>query len=111
MRILREDQEIKNVKILIKQQHHHSTAQQQHQLSEASSASSSASTAATFTMEPIECHLKQIESNLYECEFEPKSIDRHFVEIYFDNQLINFGLYSLVLYIIFSKLLVRYISR
>lgn len=43
------------------------------------------------SIEQIACQLKQIESNLYEVQFVPKSIERHFVEIYFDNQLINLG--------------------
>lgn len=94
MKVLR-DEKIKNVKLIIKQQHQQQ--QQQQQVANVGSSNgggsseSSSVSSSSICMEAIECQLRQLESNLYQCEFVPKSIDRHFVEIYFDNQLINFG--------------------
>ena len=46
----------------------------------------------------IDSELIKTEQDYYEIKFVPTSIERHFVEIYFDDELINNGL------LLFSKL-------
>lgn len=47
----------------------------------------------------IECDLLEIEKNSYQVFFTLKSIERHFVEIYFDNHLINFGTFYIIYFV------------
>ena len=39
--------------------------------------------------EPVECKLVELEKNSYSVTFTPKTIERHTVEIYFDDVLVN----------------------
>ena len=41
------------------------------------------------TKESIECELVKIEPNFYQVCFVLKSIERHFVEIYYDKEFVN----------------------
>lgn len=48
------------------------------------------------SLEKIEYDVNHIEKNLYQISFTPRSIERHFVEIYFGNELINPGITNLI---------------
>lgn len=52
----------------------------------------------------IDSELIKTEQDYYEIKFAPTSIERHFVEIYFDDELINNGL------LLLSKLPILFIS-
>lgn len=41
------------------------------------------------THAPIDCELIKLDSNLYQVNFELKSIERHFVDIVYEGSLIN----------------------
>jgi hypothetical protein len=55
----------------------------------------SGSSLSLLSREAIECQLVKLEKNAYQVFFELKSIERHYVEIYFNNEFVNFGKFIL----------------